>query len=795
MNEGEIQASAVWLRASGADRARRTTLRPTAIARRGSVLALVAIVTAAGGQTTSRPASVLTAFAPQDVTITGGPALAAFDTNLRYLRSLDPDRLLWTFRKNAGLPTPGTPYGGWEAPDCELRGHFVGHYLSACARVMASTADPEIARNARRVVAGLAECQRALGGGYLSAFPSEFLDRVERRQAVWAPYYTIHKILAGLVDMRRLVGDEEALRVAAGLAAGIAARSVHLDDDAFQAMLGNEFGGMHEALLDLFEFTHQPGHRILAERFQKRAFLDPLARGEDPLAGLHANTHLPQILGQCRAYELFGTPACGDLIQHFWATLALRHSYVTGGSNEGESWGPADKLANTLSDANQEFCTSWNWRRINRSLLLATGDVKYADMLERVLFNGLFVSQHPESGQFIYFLGLRAGSTKVHGTPTETFTCCYGTGLEACTAWAEDVFAHEGDAALRVVLPIDARVSWRRAGGVVQIAQATDPVDVGHVVISVTPPARDTNFVLMLRRPAWAKTGGAIRVGADPLAVETKAGSWIRIDRAWNPGDVVDVRWDAPLSVVPINDDPNLCAVMAGPLVLAGVLDDGDLPFADVPPPPLTGDKLTPKHWLKPMEGSPRRWRTRNQPKDLTFIPLMDVVEQRYGVYWRFGVMGGSNQKAYETALATARDREARTIDRVLIGDEASEAAHVFVGRNSRTGRHEGARWRDAGPGGDFRFRLSVSPDAPNSLAVSYWGSDGGARVFDIEVEERRIATEKLANSAPGRFFTVEYPIPPGLTQGKTHVTVRFAPAPNGEIAGGVFGLASLRRK
>jgi DUF1680 family protein len=246
----------------------------------------------------SAPAPAARPFPLRDVRLLEGPFLEAQCRGVRSLLELDPERLLHTFRLNAGLPSAARPYGGWEAPSVELRGHSLGHYLTACALMYEATGDERLAARATALVAALRQVQQALAArgntpGYLSAFPEELIGRVEARQPVWAPYYTLHKLLAGLLDVHAATGDAAALEGAKDMAAWVGRRAARLSPVQWQAMLETEFGGMQEALTALHRTTGDPEHLRLARLFDHRAVFDPLARGEDPLDGLHANTQIP----------------------------------------------------------------------------------------------------------------------------------------------------------------------------------------------------------------------------------------------------------------------------------------------------------------------------------------------------------------------------------------------------------------------------------------------------------------------------------------------------------------------
>jgi DUF1680 family protein len=219
-------------------------------------------------------------FPMKQVRLGKGPCTTAMEANRRYLHSLPPDRLLHTFRINAGLPSSAQPLGGWEAPDCELRGHFAGgHYLSAAALMYASTGDEDIKKNGDMVVGELAKCQKSLNnGGYLSAFPVEFFDRLRNRERVWAPFYTIHKIMAGNLDMFVYTGNQQALEVVENMANWVGGYSGPLSYDHMQRILGTEYGGMGEVLSNLYAVTGKEYYLHMAKRFDKKWFFDPLPR-------------------------------------------------------------------------------------------------------------------------------------------------------------------------------------------------------------------------------------------------------------------------------------------------------------------------------------------------------------------------------------------------------------------------------------------------------------------------------------------------------------------------------------
>lgn len=717
-------------------------------------------------------------FPLSSVRLLDGPCREAQEANRRYLHELDFDRLLYTFRQNAGLPTPGEPLGGWEAPGVEVRGHFIGHYLSACALMYASTGDEELKAKADRMVAELGRCQEALGGGYLSAFPASFWDRLETMEnPPWAPYYTIHKIMAGLLDMHTLCGNQQALEILKGMAGYFKGRMDRLSIWEIDRLLGVEFGGMSEVLHNLYGVTGEPAHLELAHLYDRAAFLGPLALEHDNLSRIHANTHIPQISGAARRYELTGDGRYRDLTRFFWDRVVHARSYATGGSNQGEHWPDPYKLAGTLSQDNQESCTTYNMLKVTRYLFRWTADPAYADFYERAFFNGILGTQDPRSGMLVYFLPLAPASVKSFGTPYDSFWCCYGTGIESFSKLGDSIYFRD-DRGLYVNLFIASELTWPERR--VRVEQHTAfPEEEGTSLIMRC--AGPTPLALRVRVPWWATRGVTVTVNGEPQRVETGPASYLTLDRTWQDGDRVVVHMPMSLRTEAMPDDPELAAVMYGPLVLAGLVDQATF---------FLGDPRDPQSWIVPVADQPLTFRTTGQPRDVTFIPLNRVLDQRYSVYWLMLQPGSPRHRQILAEQEAQRQREARTVDRVVANDPASEQSHGLVGEGTVSGAHLGRGWRHAT--GWWSWELKVLPDTPMTLVCTYWGSDVPPRTFDILVDGAKLATQSLNRDRPGEFFQVEYALPEDLTRGKERITVRFQ-AHEGNLAGGVFECATLR--
>ena len=578
-----------------------------------------------------------------------GAALEALETNRRYLMGLDPDRLLHMFRVTAGLPSHAEPLGGWEAPDNELRGHFTGHYLSACALLAAQTGDQAVRERGVRVASQLAQCQDAIGTGFLSAFPVDLFDRLRAGQTAWAPFYTLHKIMAGLLDTATLSADRGSLETLNRMAAWVERWVQPLNDEQMARVLEREYGGMNEVLYNLAAHSGDARWRRVAQRFDKQRVFAPLAAGRDELQGLHVNTTIPQIIGAARGYEVAASSRLHEVAANFWHTVAERRCYCTGGTSNGESWNtPPGILAHELSGYTEESCVTYNMQKLTRHLYAWTADPRLGDYYERAFYNGILGVQHPADGDKLYYLPLAGGYWKLFGTPLHDFWCCTGSMAESFAKLGDSIYFHD-DAGIYVNLFVPSELTWAERGVRLQLATRFPEEDVLRLSVHTARPARLT---LRVRVPYWT-AGAAAALNGKPLAASAIAGSYLSVERTWRENDILTVRLPMRLHVAPMPDDSSIQAVMYGPLVLAARLGtDGltpqnlrapptrprkipEYPLEPVPVAPLVIRSQDPDSWLTPIDGRPLEFRTRGQKDDLTLIPLNRVFDERYAVYFR----------------------------------------------------------------------------------------------------------------------------------------------------------------
>lgn len=588
-------------------------------------------------------------FALRQVRLHSGPWLAALETDRTYMLGLDVDRLLHMFRVTAGLPSTAKPYGGWEAPVNELRGHFIGHYLSACALMFAQTGDPVIKTRGTLMIAELAKCQQALGDGYLSAFPREFFERLRDGKRVWAPFYTYHKMMAGLFDSYTLMGNQQALAMLKGMADWTRSWAAPLTDAQLQKILNVEHGGMTEVLYNLSAITGDQSYLELGHRFDHERILGPLAAGRDELTKVHGNTNVPKIIGAARRYELTGEERSRDLARYFWKQIAERRSYATGGSTSGEGWGEPDHLAHTLSEFTQETCVTYNMLKLTRQLFTWSPEPAFADFYERALYNGILPTQHPADGEKAYYTPLASGYWKLFGTPGQGFWCCHGTGVENFAKAGDSIYFHDA-LGIYINLFIASEVEWQKGVRLIQDTRFPES-DAATLTVRTAKPVK---MALRIRVPYWIAAGGSAKLNGKTVLPMSPPSSYLVIDRIWRDRDRVDLQLPMSLHVAPMPDDASVQAIMYGPLVLAGRLGTEGItsdnrravptPPREVPeyksprvpkPPELKAPSADPSSWIKPVAGQQLEFRTTGQAKDFTLIPLYRLFDERYAVYWK----------------------------------------------------------------------------------------------------------------------------------------------------------------
>jgi uncharacterized protein len=584
------------------------------------------------------------------------------------LASYDPDKLLYHYRALARLPQKAGVESGYDGWDSEfIRGHMTGHYLSAASRMAAATGSLLFRDRVNYLVAELAKCQQSLDlDGYLAAFPTAAFDHLEGKPGadaggIGVPYYTIQKIMSGLLDAHAYVGNKQALDVATRMADYFGKRLAQLDAAQVERIFRtdgsrnpqNEFGAMSDVLTELYKIDRNPRHLDTARMFNRAWFVGPLAEGEDRLGGLHANTHISQVVGLANSANIDGDPIELKASENFWRLVVHRHSFANGGNSFNEWFdkpgveaGPSIDAQKVLPSTTAETCNSHNMLKLTARLFERNPRAELADYYERALYNHVLASVAPDSGAVTYFTPFHGHfRTYLNGT-----FCCSGSGLENTARYNEGIYFHNNDA-LWVNLYIPSELSWRETGLVLR--QQGDITRGDPVRFTVVKPGARA-VTLNLRIPAWVGSPATVRINGKPQRLDARPSSYLALRRHWKAGDVIDLTLPAGLRLEQAGDDASMISLFHGPVLLAGELGKDNMPASDVgnkdaylkiaaaPVPAIAGTSRNPADWLAPLPGDPSAFKfTGAGPATgIVLRPLFDVHHQRYSVYWRLDTAG-----------------------------------------------------------------------------------------------------------------------------------------------------------
>jgi DUF1680 family protein len=740
------------------------------------------------------------AFDLRQVRLLDGPFKHAMQKDGEYLLYLEPDRLLAWFRKDAGLKPKAEVYGGWETQG--IAGHSLGHYLTACALMYASTGDDRFKKKVDYIVDEMQIIQATNGNGYIAAIPEgrrvfkEIHEgKIETQNfnlnGVWVPWYTLHKQLMGLVDVYYYCGNRKALDVGIKLADWICWFCDKLTDEQMQRMMRCEHGGINEALANVYAMTGNEKYLKCAQKFYHKAVMDPLSKSEDCLPGLHANTQVPKLIGLARLYELTGNKTYHDAASYFWDTVVHNHSYVIGGNSNHEYFGPPGKLNDRLSERTTETCNTYNMLKLTQHLFAWKDDAEYMDYYERALYNHILASQNPEDGMMAYCVPLNTGGRKRYSNRDRSFWCCVGTGIENHAKYGAAIYSH-GPGTLYVNLFIPSVLTWKEEGITVKQETAFPAEDTVKITVTCAEPEDGT---LAVRHPAWAKGILEVKINGKKIAVDSKPGTYARITRTWNSGDMVTIKLPMSLYTEAMPDNPKRIALLYGPLVLAGDLGgEGER----VPDPVLVKEDKPLEQWLLPVSGKKLTYKTKGVafPKDLVVKPFYQLYDTPYIVYWDEFTPAEWKKKEeeYKAEQQRIKELEARSLDVMRLGEMQPERDHNFKDENSRASEDDGNKWRGAFNNGWFSFEMKVLPDAPTDLMVRYRGSSRRRRTrFDILIDGEVLVTESLRDEKPNEFYYKTYQLPEKMTKGKDKVTVMFK-AHERRGTGRIFGCLTVKR-
>ncbi len=726
------------------------------------------------------------------------PYLTAVTVNLGYLHRLDPDRLLHNFRSQAGLAAKGAVYAGWESDT--IGGHTLGHYLSALSLMHAQTGDVECRRRVIYIVDELTLCQAQNADGFVAGFTRRQGDAIEPGRSVfddirrgdirarsfdlngsWAPLYSWHKLMAGLLDAHRHCGNNAAVHVAEKLGVYIGGVFDSLSDAQIQKMLDCEHGGLNESFAELYGRTGNRRWLALSESIYHRKVLEPLSRGEDCLANIHANTQIPKLVGLARLHELTGEARHLKAAGFFWETVTRDYSYVIGGNADREYFEGPRSISRHITEQTCESCNSYNMLKLTRHLYADTGAAKYFDYYERTHLNHILAQHHPQTGMFAYMVPLMSGGHREFSTPFDDFWCCVGTGMESHAKHGDSIFwTHGRDVIVNLYIPSVLKLPSPFIG--LRLETAYPFAD--DIVLTVTQAEGDSRSAVSLRIPAWCERPGLSVNGRD-LAVSVTDG-YLRLRRSWKTGDVIRLVLPRTLRMEPTPDDPGTVAMLFGPLVLAGDLGPATERWDGVAPVLVGND--TSRGIVPTAEPAVFRTQSLVHPTDLTLRPFTFQHDNNTAVYFRCFTETDWQQEQvkFKAEQARLRELDARSADVLRLGDADAERDHSLESKISYPVVYRGRAGRDARSGGFFECTMKARPGVL-ILQATYWGEERDRR-FTILVDGTTVAREQLSGAGPSDFIERDYLIPPALANEKAVLRIRFEPE-TGFSAGPVFGL------
>ena len=715
----------------------------------------------------------------------------AFKLEVKYLKKLNADKLLKGFCDIGGVESDAEKYGGWETSS--IQGHTLGHYLTAVSQAYATSGDKELKEITDYMVSVLAECQNK-DTGYLAAIPEDHYVRIEQgnTSGTWVPWYTMHKIMAGLIHTYELTENQQALEVASKLGDWVYSRTSKWDEAMQRTVLNVEYGGMNDCLYQLYSHTKNENHLSAAHSFDEMSLFEPLYRGEDILNGKHANTTIPKINGALNRYIVLGK---GEeyylkVAENFWDIVIDNHTYITGGNSEWEHFGEPDILDMERTNCNCETCNTYNMLKLTRELFKITGNRKYADYYENTIINAILSSQNPETGMTTYFQPMATGFFKVYSSETEHFWCCTGSGMENFSKLNDSIY-YKDENSIYVIRYTSSKVTWAEKG--ITITQKENLPDVTFTV------GGSAKADIVLRVPDWCAENPTVKINGTACDIKADNG-FIRLSGEWQDGDVIEYAMPMGVEVHTLQDNENAVAFKYGPWVLSANLGNNDMQTSTTGvnvTVPLLDSSIsdvvivkdgTIENWVKNIDENLVRqdgtlnFTLKGTNRELTFSPHYMQHKNRYGIYFRLAD-ADTKVKENEADKYTA-------IDSFPVGNDQYEFSHNLKAELSGSGNHMGLIFRHAEPGGFFSYDMTVDNTVANYLCVKYFSGDAG-RTFRILIDGEILEDVVVENVNPGGFYDVYYKIPENFVADKDKITVIFESIGN-SFVGGIFDKLSI---
>ncbi|SDG23026.1 glycoside hydrolase family 127 protein [Epilithonimonas hungarica] len=726
----------------------------------------------------------------------------AMQTDEKYILSMDADRLLAPYLKEAGLKPKKENYPNWE--NTGLDGHIGGHYISALALMYASTGDPKVKERLDYMIDELERCQNLSENGYLSGVPNgkkiwkEIADGNIRAATFglndrWVPLYNIHKIYSGLRDAYWYADSDKAKKMLIKLTDWMAYEVSGLSDEQIQDMLRSEHGGLNEVFADVYDITKNPKYLKLAHRFSHLAILTPLLIQEDKLTGIHANTQIPKVIGFKRIADLENNKEWSNATDFFWTNVTQKRSAIIGGNSVSEHFNPINDFSGMIkSIEGPETCNTYNMLKLSKELYATNPKSSYVDYYEKALYNHILSTQNPDKGGFVYFTPMRPGHYRVYSQPETSFWCCVGSGMENHAKYGEMIYAYS-DEDLYVNLFIPSVLKWSEKKLVLRQENNFPENPSTKLVFDVAPKS---NLNLKLRVPEWANASEiTISVNGKNINVPVDAEGYFTIQRKWKKGDVIQMKMPMHLSAEQLPDHSDYFAFKYGPIVLAarygkenqdGLFADDSrgghiahgpqIPLNEIPT--ILGSSDSVLSHLETVNDKDLTFRLKGlYPQNkfsngLELVPFYKIQEERYIIYFpqanQDKIEMIQKQKAKEEEEIRKLDNI--TTDKIQLGEQQPESDHFIDSKDSNTGYMEDRHFREAK--GWFSYQMRNKDKNAKYLYLIYFDANNN-RTLNVEINGTKAISKNFDGKMGGSPQSLLIPIPESESR-KEILNVKF---------------------
>ncbi|UFH32296.1 glycoside hydrolase family 127 protein [Chryseobacterium sp. C-71] len=713
----------------------------------------------------------------------------AMQTDEKYILSMDADRLLAPYLKEAGLKPKKENYPNWE--NTGLDGHIGGHYISALALMYASTGDPKVKQRLDYMIDELERCQNLSEKGYLSGVPNgkkiwkEIADGNIRAATFglndrWVPLYNIHKIYSGLRDAYWYADSEKAKKMLIKLTDWMADEVSGLSDEQIQDMLRSEHGGLNEVFADVYDITKNPKYLKLARRFSHLAILNPLLNSEDKLTGIHANTQIPKVIGFKRIADLENNTQWSNAADFFWTNVTQKRSAIIGGNSVSEHFNPINDFSGMIkSIEGPETCNTYNMLKLSKELYATNPKSSYVDYYEKALYNHILSTQNPEKGGFVYFTPMRPGHYRIYSQPETSFWCCVGSGMENHAKYGEMIYAYSDDD-LYVNLFIPSILKWSEKKIVLRQENNFPENPSTKLIFDV---ASKSNINLKLRAPEWANASEiTISLNGKNINVPVDAEGYFTINKKWKKGDVIEMKMPMHLSAEQLPDHSDYFAFKYGPIVLAakygkenqdGLFADDSrgghiahgpqIPLNEIPT--ILGSSDSVLSHLETVNGKDLTFKLKGLypenkfSKGLELVPFYKIQEERYIIYFP-----QANQDKIEMIQKQKikEEEEIRkldniTTDKIQLGEQQPESDHFIDSKDSNTGYMEDRHFREAK--GWFSYQMRNKEKNAKYLHLIYFDANNN-RTLNVEINGIKAISKNFDGKMGGSPQSLLIPIP-----------------------------------